>query len=101
MRSAYVTCVIVLAGEKQNLEAMNHSSAVIRSTVTAAIGNIVYTIPHGHVEHLYREGRHLRRARTLSPLLPVDLQEGKSEDPSVPSVNGSTRWSSTRSPSTC
>ena len=91
MRSASVTCVIVMAGGEQNLEAMRHSSAVIMSAVTAAIANIVYTIPHGHVEHLYREGRHLRRARTLSMLFPVDLQEGKSEDLTVPNGNGSTR----------
>ena len=101
MRSASVTCVIVMAGEKQNLEAMKHSSVVMMSPVTAAIASIVYTIPLGHVEHLYREGRHLQRARALSTLVPVDLQEGKSEEPIVPSVNGSTRWRCSRRQSTC
>ena len=90
MRSVYVTCVIGLAGEKRDLEAVSHPSAVIRSTVTAAIANIVDTIPHGHVEHLYREGRHLRRARTLSMLCPVDLQEGEGAYLTVPNANGST-----------
>ena len=36
--------------------------AAASSAATAATANIVYTTPHGHVWHLYRECRHLRRA---------------------------------------
>ena len=36
--------------------------AAAASAATTATANIVYTTPHGHVWHLYRECRHLRRA---------------------------------------
>ena len=36
--------------------------AAASSADTAATANIVYTTPHGHVWHLYRECCHLRRA---------------------------------------
>ena len=36
--------------------------AAAASAATASTANIVYTTQHGHVWHLYRECRHLRRA---------------------------------------
>ena len=43
-------------------EVNRRATAAATATVTAAIANIVYTTPHGHVWHLYLECRHLRRA---------------------------------------